>query len=469
MTKENDAKNEERVLVIPTDAFRKFGTFQGFSDAAATRANALFDAERMTFMRRADAERNPEFKQIIPYVIFEFERADGKKDVFAYRRGAGQGEKRLVSKWSVGIGGHINDRDLVPNESGLELVLAGARREIEEEVVVEAPIKSLEIVGLVNDDATEVGTVHLGVVCRATLDAPAMWANESDITEARFRTVEELLAEIRTDHDQFESWTTLALENLYRTSRSVTMPSLPRVDGRALDETRTITFTRRFTKAAGSVLAKSGDTVVLCTASVVEDVPEWMKRDGATNKGWITAEYRMLPSSAQTRKPRQDRPDGRATEIQRLIGRAARSVCEPEALGPRTIYLDCDVLQADGGTRTLSISGAFVALVDAIVSIRDRLPDPTRFPLRDAVAAISVGIVNGEPMLDLCYREDSAADVDMNVVATRSGRFVELQGAGEGATFDAEQLSAMLALARKGVAEISALQRAALGDAWPFG
>ena len=126
-------------------------------------------------------------------------------------------------------------------------------------------------------------------------------------------------------------------------------------------------------------------------------------------------------------------------------------------------------MQADGGTRTLSISGAFVALVDAIVSIRDRLPDPTRFPLRDAVAAISVGIVNGEPMLDLCYREDSAADVDMNVVATRSGRFVELQGAGEGATFDAEQLSAMLALARKGVAEISALQRAALGDAWPFG
>ena len=241
-----------------------------------------------------------------------------------------------------------------------------------------------------------------------------------------------------------------------------------RVDGRALDETRPIKFVRKFTNAAGSVLASAGDTIVLCAASVVEDVPEWMKRDPNSTKGWITAEYRMLPSSAQTRKPRQDRPDGRATEIQRLIGRAARAVFEPDALGPRTIYLDCDVLQADGGTRTISISGAFVALVDAIQSIRDRLPNPERFPLRDAVAATSVGIVDAVPMLALCYREDSAADVDMNVVATREGRFVEIQGTGEGATFDADQLAELLALARKGVAEISALQRDALGNAWPF-
>ena len=161
-----------------------------------------------------------------------------------------------------------------------------------------------------------------------------------------------------------------------------------RVDGRALDETRQIKFVRKFTNAAGNVLASAGDTIVLCAASVVEDVPEWMKRDPNSTKGWITAEYRMLPSSAQTRKPRQDRPDGRATEIQRLIGRAARAVFEPDALGPRTIYLDCDVLQADGGTRTISISGAFVALVDAIQSIRDRLPNPERFPLRDAVAMV---------------------------------------------------------------------------------
>lgn len=242
-----------------------------------------------------------------------------------------------------------------------------------------------------------------------------------------------------------------------------------RSDGRKCDELRPIVIRRGFTNAPGSVLISAGGTVVFCAASVVEDVPEWMKRkNDPTEKGWITAEYRMLPSSSRPRKPRQDRPDGRATEIQRLVGRALRAVFIPEALGPRTVYLDCDVLQADGGTRTLSVSGAFVALVDAIRSVREKMPDPNRFPLREAVAAVSVGLVDGVPMLDLPYVEDSAADVDMNVACTASGRFVEVQGTGEGATFDDAQLAQLLALAKKGVAEISQIQRAALGEDWPF-
>ena len=247
------------------------------------------------------------------------------------------------------------------------------------------------------------------------------------------------------------------------------MPSYQRCDGRAYDQTREIKIQRGFTNAPGSVLASSGNTVVLCTASVVDDVPEWMKRGGAVpTRGWLTAEYRMLPGSTKTRKPRQDRPDGRATEIQRLIGRSLRAVFDAEALGPRTIYLDCDVLQADGGTRTLCVSGAFVALVDAIATIRDALPSPDVYPLRDSVSAVSVGIVEGQPMLDLCYVEDSAAEVDMNVVATGEGRFVEIQGTGEESTFDDEQLAALLALAKKGNAHIAALQREILADAWPF-
>ena len=242
----------------------------------------------------------------------------------------------------------------------------------------------------------------------------------------------------------------------------------PRVD-RAFDETRPIKIQRGFTNAAGSVLISAGDTVVLCAASIVEDVPSWMKREGATERGWLTAEYRMLPSAGRPRKPRGDRPDGRGTEIQRLIGRSLRAVFDAEALGPRTVYLDCDVLQADGGTRTLSVTGAFVALVDALNSIRDQLPNPDVFPLRDSVAAVSVGIVDGTPLLDLRYVEDSAAEVDMNVVATGKGRFVEIQGTGEEATFDDAQLASLLALAKKGIGELTALQKEALGDAWPFG
>ena len=242
-----------------------------------------------------------------------------------------------------------------------------------------------------------------------------------------------------------------------------------RGDGRNVDETRAIKIQRGFTNAQGSVLISSGETVALCTASVVEETPEWMKKgEKTTTKGWVTAEYRMLPGSTKTRKPRQDRPDGRATEIQRLIGRSLRAVLDTEALGARTVYLDCDVLQADGGTRTLCVTGACVALIDALNSIRDALPDPNVYPLRDSVAAVSVGIVDGTPMLDLRYLEDSAADVDMNVVATRCGRFVEIQGTGEESSFDDAQLAEMLALAKKGIVHISELQREALGDAWPF-
>ena len=245
--------------------------------------------------------------------------------------------------------------------------------------------------------------------------------------------------------------------------------TIARVDGRTFDQLRPIKIQRGFTNAAGSVLISSGATVALCTASVVEDVPDWKKRGGELPaSGWLTAEYRMLPGSTKTHKPRQDRPDGRATEIQRLIGRSLRAVFDAEALGPRTVYLDCDVLQADGGTRTLCVSGACVALIDALNSIRDRLPNPDVFPLRDSVSAVSVGIVEGTPILDLCYVEDSAAEVDMNVVATREGRFVEIQGTGEEATFDDDQLAALLRLAKKGAGEIAALQRQALADAWPF-
>ncbi len=245
--------------------------------------------------------------------------------------------------------------------------------------------------------------------------------------------------------------------------------TIERVDGRTYDQTRSIKIQRGFTNAAGSVLISSGNTVALCTASVVEDVPDWMKRGGVVpTRGWLTAEYRMLPGSTKTRKPRQDRPDGRATEIQRLIGRSLRSVFDAEALGPRTVYLDCDILQADGGTRTLCISGACVALVDALLAIREKLPNPDVFPLRDSVSAVSVGLVDGKPLLDLCYVEDSAAEVDMNVVTTGAGRFVEIQGTGEEATFDDDQLAALLKLAKKGTREIAALQRAAVGDAWPF-
>ncbi len=242
---------------------------------------------------------------------------------------------------------------------------------------------------------------------------------------------------------------------------------MTRHDGRRIDELRPIKIKRRYTRAApGSVLLQAGRTTVLCTASVEEQVPPWMKGQG---RGWVTAEYSMLPGSTSPRKSRDrgGKIDGRTTEIQRLIGRSLRAVIDLEALGERSITVDCDVLEADGGTRTASITGALIALVDALHSLKGRL-DPARCPLRDSVAAVSVGIVEGRPVLDLDYHEDVAAAVDMNVVLTGGGRFVEVQGTGEEATFDEQELAAMLKLARSGIKHLVEVQREALGKNWPF-
>ena len=241
------------------------------------------------------------------------------------------------------------------------------------------------------------------------------------------------------------------------------------MNSRNLDELRPFTITRHFTKPTpGSVLVAAGDTIVLCTASVDENVPPWMKNEESP-RGWITAEYNMLPGSTNPRK-RRDRAkvDGRTTEIQRLIGRSLRAVADLEALGPRQITVDCDVLQADGGTRTASITGAFIALVDAIHSVRDQLPDSNTYPLRDSVAAVSAGIVNKKATLDLDYQLDFAADVDMNIVMTGSGDFIEIQGTGEESTFTDSQLTQLIALARSGITQLTEYQRTALGDVWPF-
>jgi len=242
---------------------------------------------------------------------------------------------------------------------------------------------------------------------------------------------------------------------------------MTRHDERAPDELRPIKVKRRYTRAApGSVMIQAGRTTILCTASIDEDVPRWMKDQ---NRGWVTAEYSMLPGSTSPRKQRDrgGKVDGRTTEIQRLIGRSLRAVADLDALGPRTIAIDCDVIEADGGTRTLSITGALIALVDAIRTI-PALPDPGRYPLRNSVAAVSVGLVEHRPLLDLDYHEDQAAAVDMNVVMTGDGRFVELQGTGEEATFTDRQLAAFLKLARNGIARLTDLQREALGRDWPF-
>jgi ribonuclease PH len=241
-----------------------------------------------------------------------------------------------------------------------------------------------------------------------------------------------------------------------------------RTDNRPADELRPITISRSFSGAApGSVLIKAGRTTLLCTASIDAQVPPWMAGRG---RGWLTAEYSMMPGSTAPRKPRErsGRVDGRTSEIQRLIGRSLRAVTDLDALGERTITLDCDVLEADGGTRTLSITGAMIALVDALSAIRSQLADPSRLPLLASVAAISVGIVDGQVLLDLDYAEDSTAAVDLNVVMTSAGRFVEVQGTGEKTTFSEAELSAMLALARPGIERLFTLQRQALGDDFGF-
>lgn len=245
---------------------------------------------------------------------------------------------------------------------------------------------------------------------------------------------------------------------------------MTRHDGRRTDELRAIEVTRGFTGAApGSVLLRAGRTTVLCTASIDESVPPWKMRglaEGAVPTGWVTAEYNMLPGSTSPRKAR--RPDGRGTEIQRLIGRSLRAIVDFEALGPRTIAIDCDVLEADGGTRTLSITGGFLALAEAVAKIT--APDfagPSKV-FRSSVAAVSVGVFEGVPLLDLDYHEDSRADVDMNVVMTGSGEFIEVQGTAEGRTFSRESLDQQLALAEKGIADLTAIQREALGPEWPL-
>jgi ribonuclease PH len=240
-----------------------------------------------------------------------------------------------------------------------------------------------------------------------------------------------------------------------------------RPDGRQADELRPITFERDFTdQAAGSVLVTAGRTIVLCTAYVDDDVPRWMR---GTGKGWVTAEYSMLPGSSSERIRREvasGKPSGRTQEIQRLIGRALRAVCDMVVLGERQIVVDCDVLQADGGTRIASINGGYLALHDALSRLL-AAGELAEQPLHDECAAVSVGIVGGSPVLDLPYVEDSSAEVDMNIVMTGSGRYVEVQGTAEGLAFTRSELDDLLALAEKGVREIVELQRAFVADPPP--
>ncbi len=235
-----------------------------------------------------------------------------------------------------------------------------------------------------------------------------------------------------------------------------------RPDGRAPDQLRPITFERDFTAyAQGSVLVTCGDTRVLCTAMVDEDVPRWMRHTG---KGWVTAEYSMLPGSSPERIRRETKgPKGRTQEIQRLIGRALRSVCDMKALGERQILIDCDVLQADGGTRTASISGAYLALHDCLTRMV-QAEVLSSVPLYDELAAISVGVVDGQPVLDLPYAEDSTAETDMNVVMTGKGLFVEVQGTAEGAPFSREELDQLLGLAENGIRQIHDMQRSYVAE-----
>ena len=235
---------------------------------------------------------------------------------------------------------------------------------------------------------------------------------------------------------------------------------MSRHDGRRADQLRPITLTRDFIQhAEGSVLVEFGATRVICTASVEDKVPPFLRGQG---QGWVTAEYGMLPRSTATRTPRETtRTGGRSQEIQRLVGRSLRAVVEMAKLGERTFWVDCDVIQADGGTRTAAITGGFIALADALAKLVEAQLLPS-LPLRDQVAAASVGVVAGTAVLDLDYPEDSSAEVDMNVVMTGSGEFVEIQGTAEQVPFGPDRLQEMLALARRGIEQLVALQRRAL-------
>jgi len=243
---------------------------------------------------------------------------------------------------------------------------------------------------------------------------------------------------------------------------------MPRPENRLPNQLRELTFQRGYTRTAlGSVLVKSGRTTVLCTCCVEPKVPDFLVGKG---QGWLTAEYGMLPGSTNTRKARDKggKVDGRSVEIQRLIGRSLRAIVDLSKLGERTLWIDCDVLEADGGTRTASINGAFVAVVDALDRIKSTLPSPISEILTDSVAAISVGILNAEALLDLEYVEDRDAEVDMNLVMTGRGQFIEVQGTGEEATYSRAQLNQLLDLGELGIADITKLQQQALGEAWPW-
>jgi ribonuclease PH len=245
-----------------------------------------------------------------------------------------------------------------------------------------------------------------------------------------------------------------------------------RFDGRQPDELRPLSFRRRYTRLVpGSVLVRMGRTTVLCTCSVDLGVPPFLV---GTGKGWLSAEYNMLPSSTSPRKPRDrgGKIDGRSVEIQRLIGRSLRTVLDLEKLGERTLWIDCDVLEADGGTRTAAINGAYVALVDALtVCAKGKFIPPFPPPaavLRGSVAAVSVGLLDGTALLDLAYAEDKDADVDLNLVMTGAGEYVEVQGSGEEATFSRQQLDDLLRLGKLGIGAITAAQRRSLGANWPL-
>ncbi|HOE56616.1 MAG TPA: ribonuclease PH [Bacillota bacterium] len=238
-----------------------------------------------------------------------------------------------------------------------------------------------------------------------------------------------------------------------------------RIDGRSNNQIRPVKITRNYMKhAEGSVLIETGDTKVICTASFDEKVPPFIK---GTGKGWITGEYGMLPRSTDVRKPRESargKIDGRTMEIQRLIGRSLRSIVDLEKLGEMTIYIDCDVIQADGGTRTASITGSFVALVDALNKLI-QMEKLEEMPLNGYIAAVSVGIKDGEAILDLNYAEDSTCQVDMNLVMTDKGEFIEIQGTGEASPFNREQLQEMIELGEKGIKDLFEIQRRILGEA----
>ncbi|HHY78319.1 MAG TPA: ribonuclease PH [Clostridiales bacterium] len=239
---------------------------------------------------------------------------------------------------------------------------------------------------------------------------------------------------------------------------------MERIDGRSLDQLRPVKITRHYLKhAEGSVLIEMGDTKVICSASVEDKVPPFLKGQG---KGWITGEYGMLPRSTEIRRVRDSNKgkiDGRTAEIQRLIGRALRSVVDLDALGEMTVFIDCDVIQADGGTRTASITGAFVALVDAFNKLKNQ-GKLSKIPINNFVAAVSVGIKDDTVMLDLNYDEDSTCQVDMNIVMTENGQLVEIQGTGEAKPFSREEMEQMLAYGEKGIMELIKIQRECLGE-----